>query len=567
MKQDNNFNFNNENFEALFKQSVAEVKRFEDNIVKGVVVGVDQYYLTVDVGLKSEGKILINEFKDLEGKLPEFKLGQEVEVYVERYEDQEGNIVLSREKAKREEVWVELEKLYAAGTPVQGFVSKRVKGGFAVLVQDTLAFLPGSQLDVKPIKNINSLVGTTQTLQILKMDKKRFNIVVSRKAIVSKNIAENNPDYNTNFEEGQIVEGIVKNITGYGAFVDLGAVDGLIHITDISWSRVNHPSEILQVGQTIKVKVIKINPDDKRISLGMKQLFEDPWNEVINKYNVGGVFKVKVTNIADYGIFVELAKGAEGLVHVSELSWTRKDIDLKATYKVGDEVEVKVLDVDHKKRRMALSIKRCQGNPWLEFINQNPEGKEISVEVKEINDAGLLVKLDTQLESFIRISDISWESKEKEVLNNYKVGDKISAKVIRFDSEKDKIYLGIKQLSDDPMAGAFESVRKGSIVKAKVTSVSENGLDVVLDNGITAFIKRADLSLDREDQKIENFVVDQEIEAIVLQLNNSNKTATLSIKALELNEQKKNMSSGEESGNSFFAEAFAEAMSKKDQNK
>lgn len=559
-----NENFNNESFESLFQQSISGVKNFEGQIVKGVIIGIDNYYLTVDVGLKSEGKILLSEFRKADGTIPSFEIGQEVEVYIERYEDLSGNIMLSREKAKREEVWHDLEKLYLEGTPINGFVSKRVKGGFAVMIDDTLAFLPGSQLDIRPIKNINSLVGTTQLLQILKMDKKRYNIVVSRKAIISKSYAEGKLEGQEQYEEGQIVEGVVKNITGYGAFIDLGYVDGLLHVTDISWSRINHPSEILELNQSLKLKIIKINPENKRISLGIKQLTEDPWSEVVEKYTIGKSFKVKVTNTTDYGIFVELAKGVEGLVHISEMSWVKKDINPKSDYKIGDEVEVKVIEIDIKKRRINLSIKQCSSNPWLEYANQNPEGSIADVEIKEINANGLVVKLNDTIEGFIRFSDLFWENKDKEVLNDFTVGNKISAKIIKHNLEKDKVLLSIKHLTEDPYSGAFEEYKKGDVVKCKITATNENGLEVEVKPGVAGFIKKSDLSLDAEDRNIENYSIGDELEAIVLQVNSNTRMISLSVKSLEVIEQKKSMSTGDDSSSSL-ADVFAEAMSRKEQ--
>lgn len=563
MKQQQQYNFNNESFEDLFKQSINGVGSFENNIVKGIIIAIDQYYLTVDVGLKSEGKILINEFKNAEGVAPEYTVGQEVEVYIDRYEDQDGNIILSREKAKREESWYELEKLYNEQAIISGLISKRVKGGFSVVVNDTLAFLPGSQLDVKPIKNINALVGTTQQLQILKMDKKRFNIVVSRKSVIAKHNIDNNVDSNVEYVEDQIVEGVIKNITGYGAFVDLGNVDGLLHVTDISWSRINHPSEVLQLGQTLKLKVIKINPENKRISLGMKQLSQDPWDEVVVKYQVGSQYNVKISNTTDYGIFVELAKGIEGLVHISEMSWVKKDINPKNDYHEGQEVQVKVLEIDVKKRRMNLSVKQCNSNPWSEYAQNNPEGSVVNVSVKEINDSGLVVSLSTILDGFIRLSDISWDNNEKTLLKDYKVGDSLTAKIIKHDLEKDKILLSLKHLAEDPFASSLNEIKKGSVLKVKITNVLESALEVKIKDGVAGFIKKNDLALERDEQNLEDFKVGQEIEAIVVQIDSNKKAVYLSIKALEIDEQKKSMTMGE-SNNSSLADAFANAMTKKE---
>ncbi len=556
-------NFNNESFSDLFTRSVEGIKNFEGNIVKGVIVSIDNYYLTVDVGLKSEGKVLLSEFKKIDDTLPSFEVGHEVEVYVERYEDIEGNITLSREKAKREEIWRDLEKLHAEGTPVSGYISKRVKGGFAVMIADTLAFLPGSQLDVRPLKNINSLVATTQQLQILKMDKKRFNVVVSRKAIIAKNYAENQFDHQDQYEEGQIVEGVVKNITGYGAFIDLGYADGLLHVTDISWSRINHPSEVLELNQTLKLKIIKINPENKRISLGIKQLSEDPWTEVVEKYVVGNIFKVKITNIADYGIFVELAKGVEGLVHISEMSWVKKDINPRTDFSIADAVEVKVLEVDIKKRRINLSIKQCSSNPWLEYANKHPEGEIVSVVVREVNPSGLVVKLDGEIEGFIRLSDLSWENKDKELLNNYSIGDSLQAKIIKHNLEKDKVLLSVKNLTEDPFLIILDDIKKGTVVKCKVIGVVDNDLEVEIKPGVSGWIKNSDLSLDAEERDASKYAVGTFVEAVVIQINSASRSAFLSMKALEIVEQKKAMSAGEEGGSSL-ADIFAEAVSKKE---
>ncbi|MDR2008566.1 MAG: 30S ribosomal protein S1 [Alphaproteobacteria bacterium] len=569
----NKSNFNNESFEALFQQSISGVKNFDGQIVKGVIIGIDNYYLTVDVGLKSEGKILLSEFRKADGSTPHFEIGQEVEVYIERYEDLSGNIMLSREKAKREEVWHDLEKLYLEGTPITGYISKRVKGGFAVLIEDTLAFLPGSQLDIRPIKNINSLVGTNQLLQILKMDKKRYNIVVSRKAIISKSYVEGKLEGQEQFEEGQIVEGVIKNITGYGAFIDLGYVDGLLHVTDMSWSRINHPSEVFteedlahlkdasKQPKPIKLKIVKINPENKRISLGIKQLTEDPWGEVVEKYTVGSSFKVKITNTTDYGIFVELAKGVEGLVHISEMSWVKKDINPKVDYKVGEDVNVKVLDVDIKKRRINLSIKQTTDSPWLDYANSHPEGNVVDVEIKEINPNGLVVKLNETIEGFIRAADISWEANKEDVLSDYKVGDKISAKIIKHNLEKDKVLLSVKHLSEDPYMGALDELKKGDVVKAKITAINENGVEVEVKSGVQGFVKQSDLTMDAEDRA--NYKVGDTVDAVVLAVNSNTRLVSLSVKSLEIAEQKKNMSTGD-AGSSSLADVFAEAMSKKE---
>jgi small subunit ribosomal protein S1 len=557
-------NTNNESFEELFKESISQINSFESNIVKGVIIHLDQYYATVDVGLKSEGKISLNEFKNAEGESPNFKLGDEVEVFIERYEDKHGNIVLSRDRAKKEEVWYELEKKMVDNTPVNGLVIKRVKGGFAVNIEGTLAFLPGSQLDARSIKNINALVGTTQLLQILKMDKQRFNIIVSKKSLAGKTINEDGEIVaQETYKEGQIVEGVVKNITGYGAFIDLGSVDGLLHVTDISWSRINHISEVLTLGQTLKLKVTKINPDNNRISLGLKQLQEDPWVEVAKKYKVGDLFTLKISNTADYGVFVNLAPGIEGLIHISELSWTKKDINPKNEYTVGDDITVKVIEIDEKKRKTNLSVKQCINNPWADFIAKNPEGTILTVEVKGTNDHGLVVALNNELNSLIKTGDISWESRDKSLLSSYKVGDKVEVKIIKTELEKDRVVLSIKHLTEDKSAAVFDDYKKGTVVNGKVIShIDGNDLEVEIKEGVVGIVKRNDIAVEKEEQKADNYPIGSEIEAVVN--GNQNGKLNLSIKAHELAKRKKYLSSGEEGSFSALADAMADAVSKKE---
>ncbi len=557
-------NINTESFEELFKESISQINSFESNIVKGVIIHLDQYYATVDVGLKSEGKIALSEFKNAEGEAPAFKLGDEVEVFIERYEDRHGNIVLSRDRAKKEEVWYDLEKKMVDNTPVNGLVIKRVKGGFAVNIEGTLAFLPGSQLDARSIKNINALVGTTQLLQILKMDKQRFNIIVSKKTLAGKTINEDGEIVaQETYKEGQIVEGVVKNITGYGAFIDLGSVDGLLHVTDISWSRINHISEVLTLGQTLKLKVTKINPDNNRISLGLKQLQEDPWVEVAKKYKVGDLFTLKISNTADYGVFVTLAPGIEGLIHISELSWTKKDINPKNEYTVGDDITVKVIEIDEKKRKTNLSVKQCIANPWADFIAKNPEGTILSVVVKGTNDHGLVVALNSELNSLIKTGDISWDSRDKSLLASYKVGDSVEVKIIKTELEKDRVVLSVKHLTEDKSAAVFDDYKKGTVVNGKVIShIDGNDLEVEVKEGVVGIVKRNDISVEKEDQKADNYPVGSEIEAVVN--GNQNGKLNLSIKAHELAKRKKYLSSGEEGSFSALADAMADAVSKKE---
>lgn len=563
---DNTINNTAEDFGQLFQQSVENISSFENHIVKGIIVALDNYYATVDVGLKSEGKILLSEFKNSEGEMPNFTIGSEVEVYIERYEDNDGNIVLSREKARREEVWYELEKKMVDGSPVTGSITKRIKGGFAVVVDGLLSFLPGSQLDARSIKNINGLVGKDDLFQIIKMDKERFNIIVSKKALAGKSVNEQGELVSTeNYKEGQIVEGVVKNLTGYGAFIDLGSVDGLLHVTDISWSRINHISEVLQLGETIKLVITKINPDNNRISLGLKQLSQDPWKEVVEKYKVGEVFTLKITNTADYGVFVGLADGIEGLVHISELSWTKKDISPKKDYTIGDEITVKVIEIDDSKRKTNLSVKQCISNPWADFIKQNPEGSVVEATVKIIQDNGLIVTIGENLTSLIKLSDLSWEGKDKALLENYAVGDVVSAKVIRGELERDRIVLGIKQLTEDKTATAYEGFKKGDVVNGKVIGHTEYDLEVELKEGVVGLVKKMDIALEKNEQSLDTYPIGSDVQAVITNVNSSNKYIALSIKLFESQERKKHLSSADEESTFSLAEAFNLANSKKEQ--
>ncbi len=548
----------NESFEELFKQTTSSAP-FEENVVKGVVVGVDKSYIIVDVGLKSEGKIPISEFADKEGNKPTLNIGDEVEVFIERYEDLSGVVCLSREKAKREEIWKELEECCKNAVPVTGYVVKKVKGGFAVMIDNTQAFLPGSQLDNRPMKNVNSLINTNQTLLILKMDKKRYNIVVSRKAVLENSDVQ---EQELNIEEGQIVEGTVKNITGYGAFIDLGNVDGLLHLTDMSWSRVSHPAEILQLHQTIKLKVIKIHPESKRLSLGLKQLEQDPWKQIEDNYHVDQVCDVVVTNIVEYGAFCQIIKGVEGLVHVSEVSWLKKDIIPSNYFNLGETIRVKIIQIDVKKRRVNLSIKQCLESPWVGYSEKHPEGSVINVEITDINDHGLVVKIEKDLEGFIKLFDLAWDAKSKDKIKEYSIGDKIDCKILKYDLEKDKIVLSVKHLMDDPF-NALEGMKRGTIVSTEIVEITEDGLVVKLDNkDISAFISKEEVALEREDQDLQAFSVGEKVEAMVTSVYGSNRNINLSIKALELSEQKKLLSSANVTSTSSFADVLTEAMHK-----
>lgn len=546
-----------ENFADLLNE------QFGDNgilgtVVKGTIVKITDDYVTVDVGLKSEGNIPVREF----GTNPELNVGDVVEVLVDRYEDKDGNIVLSREKARREEVWVDLEKSMNAGERVNGIIFGRVKGGFTVDLNGAIAFLPGSQIDIRPIRDITPLMGISQPFQILKMDKVRGNIVVSRRVVLEETRAEARAELIDGIKEGAILDGVVKNITDYGAFIDLGGVDGLLHVTDISWKRINHPAEVLSVGQNIKVQVIRFNEDTQRISLGMKQLENDPWQAVADKYKVGEIYKGKVTNITDYGAFVELEDGIEGLVHVSEMSWTRKNVHPGKIVSTSEEVEVKVLEVDGDKRRISLGIKQCQPNPWAAYVEEHPVGSVISGKIKNITEFGLFVGLTDEIDGMIHLSDISWEKSGEEAVKDYSKGQEIEAKIIDVDVEKERISLGIKQLSEDSVAQALASIKKGDVVKAVVKSVEDTGITVEVD-GLTATIKKTDLSKDKASQNPENFKEGEMVEAKVTSVDKKNAKIGLSIKALEVDEEKKVLEeySNNTSGSSL-GEALGEALKK-----
>ncbi len=527
-------------------------------VVKGTIVKVSDDYVTIDVGLKSEGNIPLREF----GTNPELKVGDQVEVLVDRYEDKDGNIVLSREKARREEVWVDLEKAMNAGERVNGIIFGRVKGGFTVDLNGAIAFLPGSQIDIRPIRDITPLMGISQPFQILKMDKVRGNIVVSRRIVLEETRAEARAELIDGIKEGAILDGVVKNITDYGAFVDLGGVDGLLHVTDISWKRINHPAEVLSVGQNIKVQVIRFNEDTQRISLGMKQLESDPWQAVADKYVVGEVYKGKVTNITDYGAFVELEDGIEGLVHVSEMSWTRKNVHPGKIVSTSEEVDVKVLEVDGDKRRISLGIKQCQPNPWAAYIEEHPVGSVISGKIKNITEFGLFVGLTDEIDGMIHLSDISWEKSGEEAVKDYTKGQEIEAKIIDVDVEKERISLGIKQLSEDSVSQALANIKKGDVVKAVVKETDDKGITVEVD-GLTATIKKADLSRDKAEQNPENFKEGDMVEAKVTSVDKKNAKIGLSIKALEVEEEKKVLEEYSNStGGSSLGEALGEALKK-----
>ena len=529
-----------ENFDAMLEETFKEGETTEGSVVKGTVIAVESDSVLIDVGLKSEGRIALREFAS-PGTEDEIAAGDIVDVYLERMEDNQGQAVLSREKARREEAWTVLEKAFNDNERVTGIIFGRVKGGFTVDLSGAIAFLPGSQVDVRPLRDINPLMGGPQPFQILKIDRRRGNIVVSRRAVLEESRAEQKAELLSQLKEGQTVEGIVKNLTDYGAFVDLGGVDGLLHVTDIAWHRISHPSEVLTVGQTVKVQVIKFNTETQRISLGMKQLEEDPWNNVETKFPLKAQFTGRVSNITDYGAFVELEPGIEGLVHVSEMSWTKKNVHPGKIISTSQEVDVVILDVDHQKRRISLGIKQTQENPWNDFKSNYTSGSEIEGEITNITEFGLFVGLPGEIDGMIHLSDLSWEKPGEEAIRDYTKGDKVKVRVLDIDIEKERISLGIKQLTEDPFETAISEMKKGEIVTCTVTNVAESGLDVSVSGKVPGFIRRADLSREKSEQRPDRFATGDRIDAQITNIDRRDHKLTLSIKAHEIKEEKRAM--------------------------
>ncbi|MDB4072251.1 30S ribosomal protein S1 [Amylibacter sp.] len=525
-----------EEFEALLNESFDIDTPDEGSVVKGKVIAIESGQAIIDVGYKMEGRIDLKEFAN-PGQAPEIEVGDTVEVFLDRVENQRGEAVISREKARREEAWDRLEKAHASEERVDGAIFGRVKGGFTVDLGGAVAFLPGSQVDVRPVRDAGPLMGMAQPFIVLKMDRRRGNIVVSRRAILEESRAEQRAEIVGKLAEGDAVDGVVKNITDYGAFVDLGGVDGLLHVTDMAWSRVNHPSEVLTIGETIKVQVIKINKDTHRISLGMKQLQDDPWGDVAGRFPLESLHTGRVTNITDYGAFVELEPGVEGLVHVSEMSWTKKNVHPGKIVSTSQEVEVMVLEIETDKRRVSLGLKQTQGNPWEGFAKNFPEGAEVEGEVKNITEFGLFIGLEGEIDGMVHLSDLAWDQSGEEALANYKKGDIVKAVVIDVDAEKERISLSVKNLGQDPFAQAVSGVKRGAVVTVEVTSIEEGGIEVEYD-GMKAFIRRSDLSRDRAEQRPERFSVGNKLDARVTSIDAKTRKLGLSIKAREIAEEK-----------------------------
>jgi len=527
----------NENFADLLEESFKEEDRLQGRVINGTILTIENDIVIIDVGLKSEGAISIKEFSE-PGDETSIKVGDKIDVFVERYEGRDGTVMLSREKARREESWTVLEKAFESEERVNGIIFGRVKGGFTVDLSGAIAFLPGSQVDIRPVRDVNPLMGNPQPFQILKMDRARGNIVVSRRAVLEETRAEERTELISNLTEGQVLEGIVKNITDYGAFVDLGGVDGLLHVTDIAWKRINHPSEALQVGQTVNVQVIRFNAESQRISLGMKQLESDPWDGAEAKYPLEAKFNGRITNITDYGAFVELEAGIEGLVHISEMSWTKKNVHPGKIVSTSQEVEVMVLEVDTSKRRISLGLKQCSKNPWIDFTEKHKVDDELEGEIKNITEFGLFVGLTEDIDGMVHMSDLDWVKSGEEAIADCTKGDMIKIKILDIDVEKERISLGVKQLTKDPVAGGILKLKKGDIVTCKITTVLENGIEVMVNNDIPSFIRRGDLSRDRSEQRPDRFAAGEVVDAFVTTVDKTSRKVNLSIKAREVHEEK-----------------------------
>ena len=545
-----------EDFGALLDEFMGK-GALQGKVVAGKVVGFEDGKIIVDVGLKSEGRIPVAECKN-----QEVNVGDMIDVYIDRYEDKDGNAVLSREKARREEAWGDLEKSMEKGEHVIGTIFGRVKGGFTVDLNGATAFLPGSQIDVRPIRDVTPLIGMAQPFALLKMDKARGNIVVSRRAVLEETRAEQRSEVIKKLSEGQVVEGTVKNITDYGAFVDLGGVDGLLHVTDISWKRISNPAEVLSVGQNVTVQIIKFNTDTGRISLGMKQLENDPWIGVNEKFPVGTVFSGKISNITDYGAFIELLPGVEGLVHISEMSWTKKNVHPGKIVALSQEVDVIVLDVDESKRRISLGMKQTQQNPWEAFAQTHTVGDVIEGEIKNMIEFGVFVALNNDIDGMIHTSDLSWDKTSEEAIKDYKKGMVVKAKILDIDVEKERISLGIKQLTEDPLAGSADSLKKGEIVTCVVSAIDDKGIEVDV-NGIKGYIKRGDLAKDKAEQRTERFAIGEKVDAKITSFDAKTRKLSLSIKAREVAEEKQAMEEfGSTSAGASLGDILGAALAK-----
>ena len=554
-----------EAFEKLLNESLDSSTPKEGEVVNGSVIAIEAGQAIIDIGYKMEGRVDLREFS-IPGQPPEISIGDTVEVYLEKVEGSRGEALLSREKARREEAWDRLEKASGKNEKVDGVIFGRVKGGFTVDLGGAIAFLPGSQVDVRPIRDTNSLMNFSQPFQILKMDRRRGNIVVSRRAILEESRAEQRAELVGNLAEGSIADGVVKNITEYGAFIDLGGVDGLLHVTDMAWRRVNHPSELLNIGDTIKVQVIKINKDTHRISLGMKQLQDDPWSDVEKRYPLGSNHTGRVTNITDYGAFVELESGVEGLVHVSEMSWTKKNVHPGKIVSTSQELEVMVLEIDTEKRRVSLGLKQTKGNPWENFAESNPVGSNVEGEIKNITEFGLFVGLGEEIDGMVHLTDLDWNKSGEEALEIYKKGDLVKAKVTDIDIEKERISLSIKALEKDPYEDTVSGLKRGQVVTVTISNLQENGVDVEY-NGLNSFIRRSDLSRDRSEQRSDKFVVGDKVDVRITNIDKANRKVNFSIKAKEIAEEKEAVQQyGSSDSGASLGDILSVALNKEDKD-
>ncbi len=558
---------NQENFDfaSLLDEFMDTATSFEGKVVKGTVVSIEKDVVLIDVGLKSEGNVSLRELQDfISGAV---SVGQVIDIYVEKLEDRNGEVVLSIEKSRREACWSELEKAFNENSNVVGVIHSRVKGGYAVKIEGVPAFLPGSQVDIRPVRDANLLIGMEQPFKVLKIDRPRNNIVVSRRAVLEEARAEAKGKLISELSEGQIINGMVKSVTDYGAFIDLGGVDGLLHVTDISWKRVHHPSDLLKPGQNIDVMVLRFNKDIGRISLGMKQLEPDPWAGIDQRYKVGTKIKGKVSSIVDYGVFVTLEDTIEGLIHTSEMSWTKKNIHPSKLLCIADEVEAMILEVDGSKKKLSLGLKQCLPNPWKEVIEKHPVGSVFSGPIKNITEFGIFVGVTDELDGMVHMNDVSWQKAPDEAIKDYAVGQSVEVMVRGIDPDNERIRLGIKQLQEDKVGTSISQLERDRIVPAKIMRVSDRGLDVMIHDEIPSFIKRADLAKERSDQRIERFNVGDVIEAKVVRVDKAGRKVELSIRAIEIDEHKKMMSeygsSDQVSGTGSLGDILGEAMKNK----
>ncbi|AEF03230.1 30S ribosomal protein S1 [Alteromonas sp. KS69] len=548
-----------ENFAQLFEESLQELETRPGSIVKGTVVSIDKDIVLVDAGLKSESAIPADQFKNAEGEL-EIAIGDEVDVALDAVEDGFGETILSREKAKRHEAWVELEKAYDDKVTIKGIINGKVKGGFTVEVNTVRAFLPGSLVDVRPVRDTTHLEGKELEFKVIKLDAKRNNVVVSRRAVIEAESSAERESLLANLEEGHEIKGIVKNLTDYGAFVDLGGVDGLLHITDMAWKRVKHPSEIVNVGDEINVKVLKFDKEKQRVSLGMKQMGNDPWQEIASRYPEGTKISGQVTNLTDYGCFVEIEDGVEGLVHVSEMDWTNKNIHPSKVVNLGDTVDVMVLEIDEERRRISLGLKQCIDNPWETFAKSHEKGDKVSGKIKSITDFGIFIGLDGGIDGLVHLSDISWNKSGEDAVRDYKKGDEISAVVLQVDPERERISLGVKQIEEDPFNKYLTDNKKGAIVVGTVTEVDAKGVTVNLSEEVDGYIRVADLSVDRIEDATEAANVGDSIEAKFMGVDRKNRTVNLSVKAKDQADEKEAIDKVNQQEDAGFASAMAEAF-------